>query len=180
MANMTSSFCYAKGKTKDLRRFLEILKNTSEDNDLWLPRTELINYPENISGNIASFYLNCAWSISSCWGDDDGYVRDIRRRPNSYFNITSEKMANVRSMSEITKELNIDVKVVSITSEDNFAEYYYWSKGKLLEKEVREYECDVDEESEDYYDLYDEWEEEKNEMFSDFCVEKLKDWEVQI
>lgn len=112
MANWTDSLGRVKGSPENVRKFFDILEKET-DGLPYLPRT-ILNEHEN-EGETGWFDFGCAWSVADCWlhyGFSEGQIGII----------------------ELTKQLNLEVKVLSSEIGSYYIEYFHVRNGEMIEE----------------------------------------------
>ena len=147
MANWTSTWVMVKGTPKSLEKFNTILKG-EDKRQKWLPRTELI-WSDTSKGE---FCVQCAWSVMSCWLN--GYTQEIRTKPEMFYQMTPQRAKLVRTILELSKELGLELKILSEEPGCCFIEFYHIDNGKLLEEQTYDTEGfeDIEAETEALYE----------------------------
>ena len=147
MANWTSTWVMVKGTPENIEKLNTILKGEDKRRK-WLPRTELILSDTNKG----EFCVQGAWSVMSCW--INGYPQEIRTKPEMYYQMTPQRAKLVRTILELSKELDLELKILSEEPGCCFIEFYHIDSGELLVEETYDTEGfeDIEAETEALYE----------------------------
>ena len=139
MANWTDSVGRVKGSKENIEKFFEILGNKNEELP-YLQRTQL-NWYEVEDGSSSPFDFSCAWSVEGCW------INCV---------LDKEEYPLMTNIMEITKDLDLEVKIVSAEPGVHFLEYLHIDKGEVKAEEF--------------------WAEEDTEKIKVDCPRSEKSW----
>ena len=98
-------------------------------------------YYDNKDNCYLQVYGNCAWSVYSCMMSGPGTYCD---------NYSHIKDAKFTSLDKVSKELNLDIEVISEEPGCEFMEHFLIKQGEILIDECIDFREEYDEDTDEY------------------------------